>query len=215
MKVFLLGSTGRLGNEILKRLIGNKIETNILVRNREKIKIKSKYLEIFIGDPLDKKKLEIAILNCKIVITTLNISRKSDFPWSKLRAPKTLLSETVSNLVDLHQKYNFDKIISISAWGVKESKNQLPFWFRWLIDSSNIRYGYLDHEKQEDILTNSNCNWMIVRPVGLSKSQKDVKPEISINSKPCNLMVSRKTVSKFIIDNLNNKSLTNQIVTIS
>ena len=77
MKIFLLGASGRLGSEILKRLIGNKIETNILVRSREKIKIKSKYLEIFIGDTLNKKKLEIAILNCKIVITTLNISRKS------------------------------------------------------------------------------------------------------------------------------------------
>lgn len=211
MKVFLLGSTGRLGNNILDRLIAHKIKTNILIRNREKINFNSQYLEIFVGNPLDKKKLEKAILNCNIVINALNISRKSDFPWSKLRAPKTLLSETISNLVHLHQKHNFDRIISISAWGVRESKNQLPRWFRWLIDNSNIKHGYSDHEKQEQILTASNLDYTIIRPVGLSNSQKDKEPKITFKSKPGNVLVSRKTVSKFIVDNLekyNKKTVT-------
>jgi putative NADH-flavin reductase len=215
MKVFLLGSTGRLGNEILKRLIGNKIETNILVRNRDKIKLDSEYLKIFVGNPLNKEKLEHSIAGCSVIINALNISRQSDFPWSKLRAPKTLLSQTISNFIDLSSKYEFKKIISVSAWGVKESKNQLPFWFRWLIDFSNIKYGYLDHEKQEELLTESNFNWLIVRPVGLNNSKRDKQPNVSINSKPKNIMVSRRTVSKFITNNLKIKSYSREIVVIS
>ena len=211
MKVFLLGSSGRLGNEILNNLISRKIHTSILVRTQEKIKLNSNYLDVFIGNPIEIDMLDKAIKNCNIVISALNISRKSDFPWSKLRAPKTLLSETISNLVHLHQKHNFDRIISVSAWGVRESRNQLPQWFRWLIDNSNIKYGYSDHEKQEQILTASNLDYTIIRPVGLSNSQKDKEPKITFKSKPGNILVSRKTVSKFIVDNLekyNKKTVT-------
>ena len=212
MKVFLLGSTGRLGNEILKNLIAHKIYTTVLIRNREKIKLDSEYLDVFVGNPLEIDKLDEAMSNCSIIINALNISRNSDFPWSKLRTPKTLLSETISNLINLSKKHNFYKIISVSAWGVNESKKQLPFWFRWLIDNSNIKYGYLDHEKQEQILTTSNFDYTIIRPVGLSNSQKDKAPKIVIKSSPSNIMVSRKTVSKFIVDNLDNYS--KKIVTI-
>ena len=213
MKVFLLGSTGRLGNEILNTLITRKIYTTILIRNQEKIKLDSKYLDVCVGNPLEIDKLDKAMSNCSIVINALNISRNSDFPWSKLRTPKTLLSETISNLIELNKKHDFSKIISVSAWGVLESKKQLPFWFRWLIDNSNIKHGYLDHEKQEQILTASNLDYTIIRPVGLSNSQKDKAPKITIKSKPSNILVSRKTVSKFIVDNL--KKYNKETVTIS
>ena len=213
MKVFLLGSTGRLGNEILKNLIARKIYTTVLIRNQEKIKWDSEYLDVFVGNPLEIDKLDEAMSNCNIIINALNISRNSDFPWSKLRAPKTLLSETISNLINLSKKHNFYKIISVSAWGVNESKKQLPLWFRWLIDNSNIKHGYLDHEKQEQILTSSNLDYTIIRPVGLSNSQKDESPKITIKSKPGNILVSRKTVSKFIVDNL--EKYNKETVTIS
>tara|TARA_Y100000766_G_scaffold155877_1_gene133824 strand:+ start:1281 stop:1922 length:642 start_codon:yes stop_codon:yes gene_type:complete len=213
MKVFLLGSTGRLGNEILKNLIARKIYTTVLIRNQEKIKWDSEYLDVFVGNPLEIDKLDEAMSNCNIIINALNISRNSDFPWSKLRAPKTLLSETISNLINLSKKHNFYKIISVSAWGVNESKKQLPLWFRWLIDNSNIKHGYLDHEKQEQILTSSNLDYTIIRPVGLSNSQKDESPKITIKSKPGNILVSRKTISKFIVDNL--EKYNKETVTIS
>ena len=112
MKVLLLGSTGRLGNEILKNLIAHKIYTTVLIRNQEKIKLDSEYLDVFVGNPLEIDKLDEAMNNCSIIINALNISRNSDFPWSKLRAPKTLLSETISNLIHLSKKHNFYKIIS-------------------------------------------------------------------------------------------------------
>tara|TARA_Y100000589_G_scaffold127558_1_gene121435 strand:- start:278 stop:919 length:642 start_codon:yes stop_codon:yes gene_type:complete len=213
MKVLLLGSTGRLGNEILKNLIAHKIYTTVLIRNQEKIKLDSEYLDVFVGNPLEIDKLDEAMNNCSIIINALNISRNSDFPWSKLRAPKTLLSETISNLINLSKKHNFYKIISVSAWGVNESKKQLPLWFRWLIDNSNIKHGYLDHEKQEQILTSSNLDYTIIRPVGLSNSQKDESPKITIKSKPGNILVSRKTISKFIVDNL--EKYNKETVTIS
>jgi hypothetical protein len=167
-----------------------------------------------VGNPLDINALNTAMHNCNTIINALNISRHSDFPWSRLRASKTLISETISNLIRLKSKHTFEKIISVSAWGVKESKNQLPFWFSWIIRNSNIKYGYLDHEKQEALLIKSDCKWLIVRPVGLTNSKKTKTPLVSVHSKPRNIMVSRKTISEFIIENVKENTYTNEIVTI-
>jgi len=215
MRVFLLGSTGRLGNEILKKLVIEKIHIHILVRDPKKINIDSQYVNIFKGYPSNYADLDKAMCNCNIIISSLNISRKTDFPWSKLRTPITLLSDTMTHLVDLASKHSIEKIITISAWGANESKNELPFWFKWIINNSNIKPGYIDHGKQEDILMKSNSNWTIIRPVGLNNSNRNKTPKVSIDKKPPNIMVSRKTVAKFVVDNLNNNTCNRKIVTIS
>jgi len=215
MRVFLLGSTGRLGNEILKKLVLEKIHVQILVRDPKKINIESQYVSIFKGHPGNSADLDKAMYNCNVIISSLNISRNSDFPWAKLRTPVTLLSDTMTHLVDLTSKHSIEKIITISAWGVNESKSELPFWFKWIINNSNIKPGYSDHGKQEDILMKSNSNWTIIRPVGLSNSKRNKAPKISIDTKPPNIMVSRKTVAKFVVDNLNNNTFNRKIVTIS
>ncbi|GAA4147157.1 SDR family oxidoreductase [Sphingobacterium kyonggiense] len=215
MNVLLLGATGRLGSEILKRLIDEKIETTALVRNPDKLKLNSEHLTVVKGDVTNSIDLNKAMKSVDVVITALNISRKSDFPWAKLRTPKTLLSDTMKILVDLGEKNDIQKIITISAWGANESKNDLPMWFKWLINNSNVKYGYEDHERQENILVKSDVDWMIIRPVGLSDSQKNKKANISTDSKTFGLLVARKTVANFIVTNLKGNQFVKKIVTIS
>lgn len=215
MKLFLLGATGRLGNEILKKALGDEIQTSILVRDAGKVKADSECLSIFEGDPGKVSELDRAMQGCDTIVTTLNISRKSDFPWSKLRAPKTLLSDTMTHLLDLSPKHGVQKIVTVSAWGANESKKDLPFWFRWLIDNSNIKYGYLDHERQEKLLQQSEMDWTIVRPVGLTNSQKDKPAHISTDSKTSSLTVSRKAVAQFIVQHLSGDEYRQKTVTLS
>ena len=215
MNVLLLGATGRLGSEILKRLIDEKIETTALVRNPDKLKLNSEHLTVVKGDVTNSIDLNKAMKSVDVVITALNISRKSDFPWAKLRTPKTLLSDTMKILVDLGEKNDIQKIITISAWGTNESKNDLPMWFKWLINNSNVKYGYEDHERQENILVKSDVDWMIIRPVGLSDSQKNKKANISTDSKTFGLLVARKTVANFIVTNLKGNQFVKKIVPIS
>ena len=215
MKVFLLGATGRLGQEILKKLMRESIQTSVLIRDARKLTFNSEHLSVFEGDPANFSDLEAAVQGCDTVITTLNISRKSDFPWSKLRAPKTLLSDTMTNLLALSSNHEIGKIITLSAWGVHDSKKELPFWFRWIIDNSNIKYGYLDHERQEDLLVQSDIDWMIVRPVGLTNSQKDKAAKVWLDAKLSGMMVSRRAVAHFIVENLESAQFRRKIVTLS
>lgn len=75
---------------------------------------------------------------CDAVLSTLNITRYSDFPWSSLRTPETFLSNTIQKVLAIAADLNLKRIIIISAWGDHETRQDIPFWFRWLIDRSNI-----------------------------------------------------------------------------
>jgi len=74
-----------------------------MARNSERIE-KHDRVTLFEGDASNPDDLANAIAGCDTVISVLNISRKSDFPWSALRTPKNFLSKTMGVLVALAEK---------------------------------------------------------------------------------------------------------------
>lgn len=216
MKILILGSTGRTGKYLLTESLSRGFMVNILVRDANKVNVESEGLTIFEGTPSRIEDLEKAMQGCTHVLSALNISRMSDFPWANLRTPKDFLERTVQNLIDLSTVHPIKNIIVISAWGVSETKFDIPFWFRWTIDFSNIKYGYLGHEQQEKLLQKSNLNYTIIRPVGLTNSEKSKSIIITKNNSPePNLLISRKAVAKFMLDILGKNQYEKQIITIS
>lgn len=216
MKILILGATGRTGKLILKEALANGYLVNVLVRFPEKITLKSEKLTIFEGLSSNIEDLKRALNGCDSVISALNISRNTDFPWAALRTPKDFLAKTIQNLTELAKEQKLDKVIVISAWGVAETKKDIPFWFRFLIDNSNIKFGYLGHEQSEQLLQKSNLNWTAVRPVGLTNFKK-IKPIIITqnNSPKPNLTISRNNTANFIIKILEENTFNKQTVTIS
>ena len=101
MKILLLGATGRTGKEILRQALQAGISVNVLVRDSDKVKMADKALRIVESKTLDKMALRDAMQGCDAVISALNISRSSIFPGAGRRTPKTLLSDTVRNVIEI------------------------------------------------------------------------------------------------------------------
>ena len=215
MRILLLGATGRTGKWVLQRALEKGYHINCLVRNAERIE-KKEGLTIFEGNPSDENDLKEAISNCDGIISALNISRKSDFPWAKLRTPKTFLSDTMKLLTPIAEGHDIKRMVICSAWGVAETKKDIPKWFKWFINNSNISVAYKDHEKQEKILENADLNWTVVRPVGLSNSKRSEKIVESYNNEPKpGIMISRESVAKYMVDCLEKDNLIKKKVVIS
>ncbi|MEM6815920.1 MAG: NAD(P)H-binding protein [Bacteroidota bacterium] len=216
MKILILGATGRTGRLIFAEALKQGYEVNCLVRQPKKIKNRHKRLKIFQGSPTEKSDLERAMENCTGVISALNISRKSDFPWSKLRTPKTFLSDVMKNIISLSEQNKLERIVICSAWGVAETEKEIPFWFRWLIKNSNIGAAYKDHEKQETELKKSNLPWTFVRPTGLTnfKNERTVIESYDNRPKP-GFTISRKNVAEFMVNALERDKLIGKAPVIS
>ena len=213
MKILLLGATGRTGKLVLEQALAKGYSVNCLARNSKRIEPKDQ-LTVLEGSPNSEADLKQAIAGCEAVISVLNISRKSDFPWSGLRTPKTLLSDTIRLILPLAEAQDLKRITICSAWGVAETINDIPWWFKWTI--KNIKVAYEDHEKQEQILTQSKVNWTIVRPVGLTNFKRKENIRVTSNNQPKpGILISRLSVAKYLVDSLEDDALINKKVVIS
>ena len=119
-------------------------------------------------------------------------------------------------VVRISKNENIKRISICSAWGVAETKNDIPKWFKWLINRSNIGIAYNEHEKQEEIISKSKLNWTIIRPVGFSNSKKEEKIIETFNNKPKpNMLISRKSLAKYLLQSLTKNSLIEKKVVVS
>ena len=201
MRILLLGATGRTGKLLLEQALGHGHIVHVLVREKKKIAIQRYNLTIFEGTPGDVTALQKAMQGCEAVLSALNISRKYEFPWSPLRTPRYFLSGTMEKIVTLSEKNALRRVVVISAWGINETKKDLPRWFRWLVNNSTLRYQYHDHERQEQVLRNSTLDWTAVRPVFLTNSKNHKKIFVSEDNEPKpNLYVSRRNLAAFMLN---------------
>lgn len=216
LRILLLGATKGLGKEILKEALSLGFEINCLVRNAKKFPIEQNNIRVFEGDATSSIDLENAVQDSKIIISTLNVMRKNLFPWSNITNDKNTISKSSKNIIEISKRKKVKHLISVSAWGVNESLDQIPIWFKLLIKNSNLKYPYIDHGKSEKLLVNSNLNWTILRPSALVNflNNHQVKESISLKNKP-SLIISRKSLAKFIINIVDKKNYYNKIVTVS
>jgi len=201
MRILLLGATGRTGKLLLEQTLHHGHIVHALLRDKQKVPFEKYNLLLFEGSPADKEALDKAMQGCEVVVSVLNISRKYEFPWAGLRTPKDFLSVTMKNIIELSAKNHIRRIVFASAWGVSETKKDLPGWFRWLLDHSNLRYPYQDHEKQEGLVENSHLDWTAVRPVFLTNSHHPKEIMVSLNgeSQP-RLYLSRRNLAAFMLE---------------
>jgi uncharacterized protein YbjT (DUF2867 family) len=216
MKVLLLGATGRTGRLVLEELLHQKHQVHALVRDRSRVHVAAENLQIFEGDTRSAQSVYEAMRGCDVLINVLNVSRKSDFPWARLRTPECFLSETMQNVINIAGTIGLKKLILCSAWGVHETKYHVPLWFRWFINNSNIGKAYRDHERQEERLRASDINYVIVRPVGLTNLKTPGKVRVTTNNNPRpRLLISRSDVAKFLVNQIYDQTFLQQTVTIS
>ncbi|MEP7377059.1 MAG: NAD(P)H-binding protein [Chitinophagaceae bacterium] len=201
MKILLLGATGRTGRHLLLQSLERGHIVHALVRDKSKIKIAHENLTVSEGSPLDKALLNNAMTGCDAIVSALNISRNNDWPWAKLRTPKDFLSSVMENIIELAPQHSIQRIIFTSAWGVAETRKDIPGWFRWFIEQSNIRYPYDDHARQEELLKQTSLEWTAVRAAGLVNTKRKEAVIVSFDNIPRpRLIIGRRSLASFMLD---------------
>jgi uncharacterized protein YbjT (DUF2867 family) len=214
MRLLLLGATGRTGWLIMEKALAGQHQVTAIVRDPSKLR--GMNVTIIKGTPYDPDTVKAAIKDCQAVICTLNISRTTDSPWARLRAPKDLISRSIQNALQAMAVNGSKRIISLSALGAGESKKKMPFIFKVFIASSNLRYAYRDHTRQEALLAKSDSNWTVIRLPVLTEEPGEF--EILVNKNDgvkLNRDINREAVARFILSILDDAQYYRKIVAIS
>lgn len=201
MKIAILGATGRTGKWIITESLSRGHELVALVRSPEKLEKASPRLHIVTGTPVSLDDVKKAIAGVDAVLSALNIKRVSDLPFAKVITPKDLISASIKNAIDAMHELHVKRIVVISAFGVNETRKSIGAIGRLFLYGTNIKYAYLDHERQERLLAASDLDWTALRPTMLTSKEaiKEVIASIDGVPKP-KATISRKNLARYMLD---------------
>ena len=165
MKMAILGSTGFIGNELLKKCIEKGHQIKVLVRNSNKLGELIEKVEVIEGDYFDKDKVEKTLIGTEIVISAIG-------PSTKKRENSEKYESAMTNLVLIMKKHKIKKIILIGGAATPVKDNEVfNFKQKFLSFMLNLMGKYIIQIKSKEsaILAKSELDWIIVRPPRVTK----------------------------------------------
>jgi len=155
MNITIIGASGGLGLETVKRGLNRKHTITTLSLTEIKIEEK-KSLKMIIGDATNKTDLFNSIQNAEAIIVTLGTAKNMK--------STTLFSDFAKLMVEINRENKINiPFIFVTGFGAGESKNYVS-WFIKLFLNYLLKDVYADKTKMEEIITESNLNWTVVRP---------------------------------------------------
>lgn len=207
--ILLIGASGRTGLEVLAVALARGMQVTALVRNPDKIPPQAN-LSIFKGSPTSLQDILAAILTSAIPITevtvTLNARRASDSPFAKSIAPPRLMADTHAAIVSaMRQHPGIRKIITLSAFGVADSRANTGWLLDLLFRHTNMAAQYEDHDLVDAEVKASGLPFVLVRPMRLVEG--DGKAEIKHwgdqgEDVSTFASISRTSVARFLVDSV-------------
>jgi hypothetical protein len=115
----------------------------------------------------------------------------------------------MKNIIAVMKERGISRIIVETAAGVGDSFDSMPLVMKWLINFTNLKVVYADHNGQEQEVMKSGLQWTLVRPVGLNNSETEKKLLVGNKAKHA-AFISRKSVAKFMVDCLESEEYIGQ-----
>ena len=155
MNITIIGASAGIGLETVKRGLNRNHSITTLSRSEIHIE-ENRQFNMILGDATNKADLLSSIQNADAIIVTLGTSKNMN--------ATTLFSDFAQLMVEIHKENNIDiPFIFVTGFGAGESKNYVP-WLVKMFLKYFLKDVYADKTKMEEIITNSDLNWTVVRP---------------------------------------------------
>lgn len=174
MKILVFGATGRVGSRIVNHALDDGHSVTALVRNPDKIQLRSDQLTVIEGNTLNKVDIDRVVHGIDVVFSALSTDGT------------TTLSKSMPSIINAMEKEGIKRIISIGTAGILNSRVS-PNIFRYQSDESKRRTTRAaeEHRKVYNLLKASRLDWTIVCPTylpdgertGEYRVEKDYLPE--------------------------------------
>lgn len=159
MRILLLGSTGRVGKQLLQLLLANGHQVTAFVRDPNRLKFRVDGMEVYVGNALNKVDIEMVMPNHDIVLSAMGTDGKET------------LSESMPYIIDAMVVNKIKRIITVGTAGILKSRIS-PELYRFQSTESRRRSpkstrAAKDHKAAYEALANSSLEWTVVCPTYL------------------------------------------------
>ena len=208
MNITIIGASAGIGLETVKRGLDRNHSITTLSRSEIGIDGK-KSLNMILGDATNKADLLSSIQNADALIVSLGTGKNMK--------STTLFSDFANLIVEIHREKKIDiPFIFVTGFGAGESKNYVS-WLVKMFLKYFLKDVYADKTKMEEIITNSDLNWTVVRPGRLLDKELTEKYRIENTLfKGINIGgINRADVADFLIKQAENQTELKKYIGIS
>jgi putative NADH-flavin reductase len=158
----VIGATRHTGKELMQQALAAGHTVTALARDPSRIDLQHEHLRVVRGDVLDPATLAVAIAGCDAVLSALGAT-------SAYRAPTTLYSGGMRNIIQAMRATGVTRLIAVSAAPLSQDKddtllNRMMNKMMWAF----IKELYSDMARMEEVIRTSGLDWTIVRPPKLT-----------------------------------------------
>ncbi len=209
MKLIVFGSTGSIGEHVVKQSLEKGFEVTAFCRDKSKLQhINHPKLNIVVGDVYKPESIEKVIKGHDSVCIALGLGKNRK---GNVRDVGT------KNIIAALQKVGIKRLICLSTLGAGDSKNNLNFFWKRIMFGWYLKNVLHDHEQQEKHVRESSLSWTIVRPGAYVKGERteQYRHGFSPDDRTTKLNISRQDVADFIVNELTNNQYVHQTPGIS
>jgi putative NADH-flavin reductase len=203
MNIVVFGASGRTGLLTVFQALEKGYTVTAFTRKTTSVTISHKNIRIIEGDILDYNKVREAIEGQDGVILALGVNN---------RKYTTVLSEGTGNIIRAMDECKVRRIICMSSAGILG--NDGGFLFGKIILPLFLKEVFEDKKRQMKLLMESDLEWVIIRPVGLTDSPKTGKYKI-YDGIPGSSKIPRADVADFMLKLLINTQYDRKMPAIS
>lgn len=209
MHILVFGASGGTGREIVKQAIERYGYTvTAFARNPDNFPLEHEKLHVVKGDILDYASVEAAVAGKDAVLSALGVNELKK---------NTILSDGTRNIITAMQKHGVKKFVCETTMGLGNTRQQIGlFWNLFLIPFvlGNVME---DKELQEKHIMQSDLDWVIARPGGLTDGPvtENYKAGFGPQERAIQLRISRADVADFMLKQLTDSSFNHQAVSLS
>lgn len=172
MKLTIFGATGATGQCLVEQALDQGHDVTAFARNPLALTRRHAHLSIVTGDVFQQASVVEAVANQEAVLCAIGGHDRLRVALSRHPRQPGLCTVGARNILDAMKKYHVSRFICLSAWGVGESKNRLPFVFKHIILPLLMKEEYEDKEAQGQLIRQSTLDWTIVRPARLTNGPR-------------------------------------------
>ncbi len=203
MNITVIGATRGIGLKVVEQAVEKEYSVTALVRNPASMPFSHKHLRIIQGDVLAPNTMSRALGGQDAIVFTVGIM--------PTRAQVRVFSEGTKNVLDAMQETGVKFLIAVTGMGAGDSKGNWGFAYRFIYNLASIKTIYEDKDRQEQLIKESDIEWIIVRPAFLTEGPLTGRYRILTDLKTIRPgSISRADVAHFILNQVSAPSFLRQ-----
>jgi putative NADH-flavin reductase len=203
MKIAIFGASGRTGILTVYQALNKGHLVTAFARKPSSVTIQHKNLQVVQGDILEYDKVKQAVEGQDVIISALGVES---------RKPTTVLSEGTRNILQAMAECKVSRFICMSSAGILG--NDAGILFGKIIMPLFLKQVFIDKVRQMKIIQETNFDWVIVRPTGLTDAPKTGKYKITMGP-PVSHRIPRADVADFMLKLITDKQYDRQMPAIA